>query len=85
MSGLMKWEVLRDHEGDRHYAEGETRIGTVGELGHLEPRTLRRIGKAKAGEKTEPENLNKAVSAAPANKANNGRKATDGHVVIRRE
>jgi hypothetical protein len=72
MSQTYDWKVVREHQGDRFYREGETRQGTEAELGHLVPRTLQRLG---AAEKSEPENLNKAESAAPANKAATGRKA----------
>ncbi|MBT9370281.1 hypothetical protein [Rhizobium sp. CSW-27] len=48
MADEQEWKVLRAHDGDRWYAEGETRIGTTADLGHLAPRTLERIGPAKA-------------------------------------
>lgn len=60
----MKYRVLRRHEGDRVYDEGDTREGTEAELGHLVPKVLEPIGAAKA----EPAPRNKAESA-PTNKA----------------
>ena len=78
MAELFTYKVLRRHEGDRVYEEGETRDGTESDLGHLVPNVLRKVGPAKA-EKAEPAPLNKA-ERAPANKADpldhdsNGRK-----------
>ena len=73
MVGQFEWKVLRGHEGDRFYREGETRIGTTAELGHLSPRTLQRIGPVPAA-KSEPKPHDKAEHQ-PANKAETGRKA----------
>jgi hypothetical protein len=75
MAEIMKWKVLRRHDGDRLYEEGEIRTGTKAELGHLAPKTLELLGPAGAQGKAESEPLNKAESAAPANKAATGRKA----------
>jgi hypothetical protein len=72
MSQIYDWKVIREHQGDRFYNEGETRQGTEAELGHLVPRVLVKLGPA--GEKAEASPLNKAESAAPANKAATGRK-----------
>lgn len=72
MSDVMKWEVVREHEGDRFYREGEFRFGTKADLGHLAPKVLRLVGPGNA--KAEPAPLNKAEGAAPANKASTGRK-----------
>lgn len=72
MPQIYDWKVIREHQGDRFYKEGEIRTGTESELGHLEPRVLEKLG---ASEKSEPEHLNKAEPAAPANKASTGRKA----------
>ena len=84
MADVLKWKVLRRHEGDRMYEENETRQGTRAELGHLSPNTLELIGPAAFGgkgdhdqngltggtaAKSEPAPRNKAESAAPANKA----------------
>jgi hypothetical protein len=72
---ILKWKVLRQHEGDRMYQEGETRLGTKAELGHLSPKTLELIGPSIDSAKSEPAPLNKAEGASPANKAATGRKA----------
>lgn len=73
MSKEIQWDVIREHEGDRFYKTGDTRIGTREELGHLSPKCLmpRETGTAS---KAEPKLLNKA-EVAPANKAATGRKA----------
>lgn len=73
MSKLFEWRVLRRHDGDRLYEEGETRTGTKLDLGHLSPKTLQLIGPARE-RKAEAPPLNKA-ERAPANKASTGRKA----------
>lgn len=65
MAEVLKWKVLRRHEGDRMYEEGETREGTKSDLGHLSPNTLELLSPAA---KAEPAPLNKA-EPAPANKA----------------
>ncbi|RVD13555.1 MAG: hypothetical protein EOS73_25495 [Mesorhizobium sp.] len=69
MTDIMNWKVLRRHEGDRMYEEGETRAGTKAELGHLAPKVLELIGPVDAV-KAEPAPLNKAERGAPANKGN---------------
>lgn len=73
MSKEIEWDVIREHEGDRFYKPGETRIGTREELGHLSPKCLvpRETGSAP---KAEPELLNKA-EVVPATKAASRRKA----------
>jgi hypothetical protein len=71
MSDKKRFLVLRNHEGDRTYREGETREGSLAELGHLVPRVLQEIGPAA---KAEPAPLNKAEGASPANKAVRSRK-----------
>ncbi|MBR1193231.1 hypothetical protein [Bradyrhizobium sp. AUGA SZCCT0160] len=77
MADKMKFKVLRRHEGDRMYEEGDTREGTQAELGHLVPKVLELLGPAdrpldpaKPAEpvKAEPAPLNKS-EPAPANKA----------------
>ncbi|CDX49216.1 conserved hypothetical protein [Mesorhizobium plurifarium] len=73
MTEKLQWKVLRGHEGDRIYKEGDIREGTRAELGHLEGKTLELIAPAKA-EKAEPAPKNKAEGAAPANKAAKRRK-----------
>jgi hypothetical protein len=73
MEKLTRYHVVREHEGDRFYAAGETRDGLASELGHLVPRVLEPLGPVPEA-KTEPAPANKAEGAAPANKAS-GRKA----------
>jgi len=73
MAGQFEWKVMRGHEGDRFYREGEIRIGSVAELGHLSPRTLQRLGPAPTA-KSEAKPHNKAERPL-ANKAETGRKA----------
>lgn len=72
MSQIRDWKVIREHQGDRFYEEGDVRQGTEEELGHLTPNVLIKLGPAA---KAEPAPLNKAESAAPANKADARRKA----------
>lgn len=74
MSREIEWDVIREHEGDRFYKTGDTRIGTREELGHLSPKCLV-PRETVAASKAEPELLNKAESAAPAHKAATRRKA----------
>lgn len=94
MAEKLKYKVLRGHDGDRFYNEGEERVGTKAELGHLVPNVLELIGPVAfdgkgdhdgngetggAAEpittpaKAEPAPLNKAETAAPANKAASSR------------
>lgn len=75
MADIMKWKVLRQHEGDHMYREGETRLGTKADLGHLSPKVLELVGPADDGAKSEQPPLNKAEGASKANKAATGRKA----------
>lgn len=63
MAERLKFEVLREHEGDRFYKAGDKREGTMVDLGHLVPNVLKPIGKA------EPAPQNKAEGAAAQNKA----------------
>lgn len=75
MAEIMNWKVLRRHDGDRLYEEGDIRTGTKAELGHLAPKTLELLGPTITSGKAKAAPLNKAESAAPANKAATGRKA----------
>lgn len=75
MAETMKFKVLRRHDGDRMYEEGDTREGTIADLGHLIPKVLEVIGTADKpnppeaeAAKAEPEPANKS-EPAPANKA----------------
>lgn len=69
---MAKFNVIRDHLGDRHYHEGEIREGELAEFKHLIPHVLRPL--EGSNEKAESPLLNKA-EFAPANKATTGRKA----------
>lgn len=85
MAQKLKWKVIREHTGDRFYHEGDTRIGTAADLGHLDGKLLALIGPAEDAEpttesaapaaKADPEPLNKAEPAAPANKAARSRRS----------
>jgi hypothetical protein len=66
MAEKLKFKVLRRHEGGRMYEEGETREGTLAELGHLVPRVLERMDGAAKAEAQAPANK---MEPAPANKA----------------
>ncbi|UWQ16151.1 hypothetical protein [Jannaschia sp. M317] len=60
----MKFEVLRHHEGDRSYVPGDLRDAQEGDVAHLVASgVLRPAGKAAQAA------ANKAVKAAPKNKA----------------
>lgn len=74
MEMLTRYRVLREHDGDRFYQEGDTRDAKASDVGHLVGRVLEEIGPVPA-EKAEPAPKNKAEGAAPANKASAGRKA----------
>lgn len=94
MAKLVTYRVLRRHDGDRMYEEGDIRIARDTDVKHLLPNVLEEIGPADEGaaetrtfapedvasvfsvpaEKAEPVPLNKAEPAAPANKADTGRK-----------
>jgi hypothetical protein len=82
MSKLMNYRVVREHVGDKPYAEGDTRTGRESDLGHLVPKLLEPIGEAKepvdttandeGGEKAAPAHANKAAPK-PQNKAAPGK------------
>ncbi len=72
-----KYRVVREHHGDRFYAEGDERIETPVSVKHLVPHVLEDLGPADAepapepeadAEKAEPEHQNKAEDD-PQNKA----------------
>lgn len=71
MAERKRFKVLRPHEGDRSYAEGDIREGTMADLGHLVPKVLEPLdapaAKAEAApqNKAEPPPQNKAEAAAP--------------------
>lgn len=60
----MKFKVVRGHQGDRYYKEGETREGTREDFKHLIPHVLVPVG----GQKADAVPKNKAEGRAPANK-----------------
>ena len=64
MSKIVNYLVLRPHDGDRFYNEGDIRTARDVDVKHLLPNTLEEIGV-----KAETAPLNKAEDAAPANKA----------------
>lgn len=72
MSKTNEYRVLRRHEGDRWYDEGDTRTAVANEVKHLVPLTLELI-EDQPEEKAEPAPKNKAEGAAPANKASKGK------------
>lgn len=47
-----RYKVLRPHEGDRHYKEGEIREGEKSDLQHLVPKVLEELGPS-SGEKQQ--------------------------------
>lgn len=76
MASVMRYRVVRPHEGDRVYQEGEFRDADPEIVAHLVPKVLVLAGpvpKAKA----EPAPKNKA-EVAPANKAARQRKSKSG-------
>jgi len=74
---LTRYRVLREHDGDRFYREGETRDAVAGDVAHLIGRVLEEVGPVPAARvKIAP--LNKAEGAAPANKASGRKAATKG-------
>jgi hypothetical protein len=62
MSKLMEYRVLRAHDGDRFYHEGEIRTAREVDVKHLLPNTLEPVGDAPEppAEKAEPPVQNKA-------------------------
>jgi len=66
--GKQEWKVLRRHEGDRMYEEGEIRVGTKAELGHLAPKTLEPLA-SRPTEKAEPGSPDNKAVAPSDNKA----------------
>lgn len=71
MSKLTKYLVVRQHEGDRLYAEGDTRVAMSDDVKHLVPHVLERVGDAddEPAAKAEPAPLNKAEVVVSATKA----------------
>jgi hypothetical protein len=76
-SKLQKFRVLREHDGDRFYAEGEIREATPADVAHLVGKVLEPMVEEPEAEaaKAEPAPANKAEGSAPANKAASRKKA----------
>ena len=74
MSKIVNYLVLRPHDGDRFYNEGDTRTARDVDVKHLLPNTLEEISEtggsaAPVAAKAETAPLNKAEDASPVNKA----------------
>lgn len=70
----MKFEVLRQHHGDKLYMPGDTREASESEVKHLVDAGVLKRGReskaeAKAEAKSETASANKAEESAPKNKA----------------
>lgn len=78
MSKLTKYLVVRQHEGDRMYAEGDTRNAVADDVKHLVPHVLEPVGDAdeEPAQKAEPAPLNKA-EVIVSTKAASPRKSKD--------
>lgn len=72
MAQIQKFKVVRNHTGDRPYAEGDIREGTKADFAHLIPHVLQPL--PDEAEKAEPAVENKAEPAV-ANKAAPRRKS----------
>lgn len=72
---LMRYRVLRGHDGDRWYGEGETRVARSDDVQHLVGKVLEPLGPAVQGEgaKSDPAPNNKA-DPPPNNKADKSTK-----------
>lgn len=72
MPKLNRYRVVREHYGDKSYAEGDIRDAAASDVAHLVPHVLELVGPApdsEPAEKAEADHQNKAEPAAPANKA----------------
>lgn len=67
MTKMTDYRVMREHEGDKFYAPGDTRAAHASDVKHLVPHVLEEI----IAEKADRESDNK-MEQAPANKS--GRK-----------
>ena len=65
------YRVVREHDGDRYYFEGDTRTADSNDVAHLIPHVLVLDDD---GEKSDAPEENKALGAAPQNKAASGRR-----------
>ena len=64
MTKLMNYRVLRPHDGDRFYNEGETRTARDTDVKHLIPNVLEEIGPAELGGKGDHDDNGKTGGAA---------------------
>lgn len=71
MAEKVTFNVLRRHEGDKLYEEGDTREAVVAEVGHLIGLGVLEKADTHARNKAEPAAANKAD---PLDHDNNGRK-----------
>lgn len=70
MSKTRQFKVVRQHQGDRFYNEGETREGTDAEFAHLVPHVLEPMEPAAFGGKGDHDGDGKTGGAkAPTEKA----------------
>jgi hypothetical protein len=65
----MKYEVLRQHFGDRMYMPGDEREALAGDVAHLVTAGVLGAPSKKPAKKAEPAPKNKAEAGAPTNKA----------------
>lgn len=71
---MAKFRVLRRHDGDKEYHEGDERILSKADAKHLVDLGVLEVvedDEAPEGEKAEKVPANKAEKAAPKNKADN--------------
>ncbi|MDB5540532.1 MAG: hypothetical protein JWQ89_2259 [Devosia sp.] len=66
MSKLMNYRVVRRHEGDRMYEEGQTRTARSDDVKHLVPHVLEEIGPAAFGGNGDHDDNGETGGAAPA-------------------
>ena len=78
MAQKFKWKVIREHTGDRFYPEGDTRIGTKADIGHLEGKLLELVGPAE----DEPSEGKAGADISPSSDltAPNGEKSDPIHL-----
>jgi len=68
MAKKTEYLVVREHEGDRFYAVGDTRIAAANEVKHLVPHVLEEVGDAADEVETEGETPSPKVITAPKGK-----------------
>lgn len=69
MADKTTFRVVREHQGDRFYREGDERTANPGAVRHLVPHVLAPMVDAPAVKASEAAPKNKAKGAAPKNKA----------------